>query len=76
MEEVYCILLFGSAMPIGVDVVNMYVVNPISNLMLMVDNFLYLRILISIEDQLILFMFYLQKRRVLVCNMLGKLVDF
>ena len=50
-------------MPRGVAVVSIYVVNPLSNLTLMVDNFLQLRILISIEDQLMLFMFYLQKRR-------------
>ena len=37
-------------MPRVVAVVNIYVVNPLSNVTLMVDNFLLLRILISIED--------------------------
>ena len=32
--------------------------------------------LILIEDQLMLFMFYLEKRRIVACNMLAKLVDF
>ena len=38
---------------------NIYVVNSLSNLTLMADNFLLLRILILIEDQLMLFRFYL-----------------
>ena len=46
------------------------------NLTLMVDNFLYLLILILIEDQRMLFMFYLEKRMIVACNMLAKLVDF
>ena len=45
----------------GVAVEKIYVVNPLSNLTLMVDNFLLLQILTSIEDQLMLFMFYLEK---------------
>ena len=32
--------------------------------------------LILIEDQLVLFMLYLEKRRIVACNMLAKLVDF
>ena len=42
------------------------------NLTLMVYNFLLLIILILIEDQLMLFMFYLEKRRIEACNMLAK----
>ena len=42
----------------------------------MEDNFLLLLILILIENQLMLFMFYLEKRRIVACNMLAKLVDF
>ena len=60
-------------MPRSVAVVNIYVVNPLSNVTLMVDNFLLLRTLISIEDQMMLFMFYLEKRMIVACNMLGKL---
>ena len=63
-------------MPRGEAVANIYVVNQLSNLTLMVDNFLQLLILILIEDQLMLFMFYLQKRKIVACNMLAKLVDF
>ena len=36
----------------------------------------YYIILILIEDQLMLFMFYLEKRKIVACNMLAKLVDF
>ena len=63
-------------MPRGVAVANIYVVNQRLNLTLMVDNFLYLLILILIEDQLMLFMFYLEKRKIVACNMLAKSVDF
>ena len=42
----------------------------------MEDNFLKLLILILIEDQLMLFIFYLEKRKIVACNMLAKLVDF
>ena len=63
-------------MPRGVAVTNIYVVNQLLNLTLMVDHFLYLLILILIEDQLMLFMLYLEKRRIVTCNMLAKLVDF
>ena len=62
-------------MPRGVAVANIYVVNQLLNLMLMVDNFLQLLILILIEDQLMLFMFYLEKRKIVECNMLDKLVE-
>ena len=40
----------------------------------MVDTFLKLRILISIEDQLMLFMFYLEKRRIVAFNMMLNLL--
>ena len=40
IEEVECIPLFLSAMPRGVAVANIYVVNQLLNLTLMVDNFL------------------------------------
>ena len=63
-------------MPRGVAVANIYVVNQLLNLTLMVGNFLQLLILILIEDQLMLFMFYLEKRRIVACNMLAKLVEF
>ena len=63
-------------MPRGEAVAHIYVVNQLFNLTLMVDIFLLLLILILIEDQLTLFMFYLERRRVLACNMLVKLVDF
>ena len=63
-------------MPRGVAVVNIYVANQLLNLTLMVDNFLLLLILILIEDQHILLMFYIMKRQIVACNMLAKLVDF
>ena len=63
-------------MPRGVAVAKSYVVNQLLNLTLMVDTFLQVLILILIEDQLMLFMFYLQKRKIVACNMLAKLVDF
>ena len=63
-------------MPRGVAVASIYVVNQLLNLTLMLDNFLSLLILILIEDQLMLFMFYLEKRKIVACNMLAKLVDF
>ena len=31
---------------------------------------------VLVEDQLMLFMFYLEKRKIVACNMLAKLVDF
>ena len=68
--------LFLSAMPRGVAVANIYVVNQLLNLTLMVDNFLQLLILILIEDLLMLFMVYLEKTKIAPCNMLAKLVDF
>ena len=40
IEEVQCIPLFLSAMPRGVAVANIYIVNQLSNLTLIVDNFL------------------------------------
>ena len=40
IEEVQCIPLFLSAMPRGVAVANIYVVNQLLNLTLMEDNFL------------------------------------
>ena len=58
-------------MPRGVAVANIYVVNQLLNLTLMVNIFfLLLLILILIEDQLMLFMFYLEKRKIVACNML------
>ena len=63
-------------MPRGVAVANIYVVNQLLNLTLMEDNFLKLLILILNENQLMLFMFYLEKRKIVACNMLAKLVDF
>ena len=63
-------------MPRDVAVAKKYVVNQLLNLTLMVDTFLQVLILILIEDQLMLFMFYLQKRKIVACNMLAKLVDF
>ena len=63
-------------MPRGVAVANIYVVNQLLNLTLMEDNFLKLLILILIENQLMLFMFYLEERKIVACNMLAKLVDF
>ena len=63
-------------MPRGVAVANNYVENQLLNLTLMKDNFLLLLILIWIEDQLMLFMFYFDKRKIVACNMLAKLVDF
>ena len=63
-------------MPRGVAVANIYVVNQLLNLTLMEDNFLLLLILILIENQQMLFMFYLEKRKIVACNMLAKLVDF
>ena len=63
-------------MPRGVAVANIYAVNQLLNLTLMLDNFLLLLILILIEDQLMLFMFYLEKGKIVACNMLAKLVDF
>ena len=63
-------------MPRGEAVANTYVVNQLLNLTLMVDNFVLLLILILIEDQLTLFMFYLERRRIVAWNMLAKLVDF
>ena len=63
-------------MPSGVAVANICVVNQLLNLTLMVGNFLLLLILILIENQLMLFMFYLEKRKIVACIMLAKLVDF
>ena len=63
-------------MPRGVAVANIYVVNQLLNLTLLEDNFLSLLILILIENQLMLFMFYLERRKIVACNMLAKLVDF
>ena len=63
-------------MPRGVAVANIYVVNQLLNLTLMVDTFLLLLILILIEDQLMLFMFYIEKKKIAAYNMLGKLADF
>ena len=63
-------------MPRGVAVANIYFVNQLSNLTLMVDYCLELLILILIEDQLMLFMFYFEKRKIVACNMLAKHVDF
>ena len=60
-------------MPRCVAVANIYVANQPSSLTLMVDNFLQSLILILIEDQLMLFMFYLEKRKIAACNMLAKL---
>ena len=60
----------------GVAVANINVVNQLSKLTLMVDNFLQLLILVLIEDHLMLFMFYFEKRRTVACNMFAKLVDF
>ena len=62
-------------MPRGVAVANIYVVNQLLNLTLMVDNFLKFLILILIENQL-LFMFYLENRKIVACIMLAKLVYF
>ena len=63
-------------MPRGVAVANIYVVKQLLNLTLMEDDFLQLLILILIENQLMLFMFYLEKRKIVACNMFAKLVDF
>ena len=63
-------------MPRGVAVANITDVNQLLNLTLMVINFLYLIILIFIEDQLMLFIYYIEKRKIVACNMLVKLVDF
>ena len=63
-------------MPKGVAVENIYVANRLLNLTLMVDNFLQLLILILIEYQPMLFMFYLEQRKIVACNMLARLVDF
>ena len=60
-----------------VAVANIYGINQLLNLTQMLDNFLYLLILILIEDQLILLMFYLEKRKIVpCCNILAKLVDY
>ena len=63
-------------MPRGVAVANIYAVNQLLILTLMVGNFLKLLILILIEDQLMLFILYREKRKIVACNMLAKLVDF
>ena len=63
-------------MPRDVAVANIYVVNQLSNLTLIVDSLLKLLILILIEDQLMFFMFCLAKRKIVAYNMLVKLVDF
>ena len=62
-------------MPRGVAVANVYAVNQLLNLALMVDSFLQLLILILTEDQLMLFMFNLEKRKIVACNMLAKLAE-
>ena len=62
---------------LDVTVVNIHVVDLLLFLKLMVDTFLKLvNTLILIEDQLMLFLFYLVRRTIEAYNMVVKLVDF
>ena len=65
----------------GVAVAKIYVVNQL--LLLCNVNgrqfsvvLLVILIMIMIDDQLMLYMFYLEERKIVACNMLAKLVDF